>query len=57
MGRRRGTAGASRCRGLDVNFAILDRVDEVPTVSRDARVKAHVDVHLADVAPEYERRA
>ena len=42
---------------LDVDFSVLDRIYDAPAVGSDARVEAHVDVSLADVASEDERGA
>ena len=42
---------------LEGHLSILNRVDDTPAVGGDARVEAHVDVGLADVAAEDEHGA
>src|SRR6266702_1574776 len=56
---RRGARGRwpRRHGRLDVDLAVLDGVDEAPAVRSDAGVEAHVDVRLADIAPQDKRRA
>lgn len=53
---KRGLAPRRRGRA-DVHLAVLDRVDEAPAVSGDARVEADVDMGFADVVSEDERGA
>jgi hypothetical protein len=49
--------GARGWRWFDVDLSILDGVDEAPAVRCNARIETYVDVRLAEIAAQDERRA